>query len=38
MRVGTMRTPMTNWRTVRPLLTRAMKTPTKGAHEIHQPQ
>ena len=37
-RVGTISTPMTNWRTVRPRLTRAMKMPTKGAHEIHQPQ
>lgn len=35
---GTSRTPHTNSRTVRPFDTRAMKMPTKGAHEIHQPQ
>ena len=37
-RVGTSSTPATNWRTVRPLEMRAMKTPTKGAQAIHQPQ
>src|SRR5699024_5264000 len=37
-RVGTSSTPATNCRTVRPLEMRAMNTPTKGAHAIHQPQ
>ena len=36
--VGTSSTPATNSRTVRPREIRAMKTPTKGAQEIHQPQ
>src|SRR5699024_6918578 len=36
--VGTSSTPATNWRTVRPLEMRAMKTPTNGAQAIHQPQ
>ena len=36
--MGTSRTPATNSRIVRPLEMRAMKTPTKGAQEIHQPQ
>ena len=36
--VGTSSTPATNSRTVRPREMRAMNTPTKGAHEIHQPQ
>src|SRR5699024_9921375 len=35
---GTSRTPAMNSRTVRPREMRAMKTPTKGAQEIHQPQ
>ena len=36
--VGTSSTPVMNSRTVRPLEMRAMKTPTKGDQEIHQPQ
>jgi len=36
--VGTRRTPATNSRIVLPREMRAMKTPTNGAHDIHQPQ
>ena len=35
---GTSSTPVMNSRTVRPREMRAMKMPTKGAQEIHQPQ
>ena len=36
--LGIRSTPMTNSRTVRPFEMRAMKVPTKGAHEIHHAQ
>ena len=36
--LGTSSTPTTNSRIVRPLEIRAMKVPTKGAHEIHHAQ
>ena len=36
--LGMSSTPTTNSRTVRPLEMRAMKVPTKGAHEIHHAQ
>jgi hypothetical protein len=36
--LGTSRTPVTNWRMVRPRLIRAMKTPTNGVQEIHHAQ
>jgi hypothetical protein len=35
---GTSMTYRTNSRIVRPREIRAMKVPTNGAHEIHQPQ
>ncbi|MNF83754.1 hypothetical protein D3C84_660830 [compost metagenome] len=36
--VGTRITPRMNSRMVRPRETRAINTPTKGAHDSHQPQ
>ena len=35
---GTSRTPVTNWRIVRPREMRAMKRPTNGDHDTHQAQ
>jgi hypothetical protein len=36
--LGTSRTPVTNWRMVRPRLMRAMNMPTNGVEETHQAQ
>ena len=36
--VGAMKLPTITCRMVRPREMRAMNMPTKGAHEIHQPQ
>ncbi|MNH29349.1 hypothetical protein D3C72_1228300 [compost metagenome] len=35
---GISNTPLTSWRTVRPLEIRAMNMPTNGPQEIHQAQ
>ncbi len=35
---GTISTPVTNWRIVRPRLMRAMNMPTNGVHETHHAQ